>query len=90
MGVMDCLIVAHPIGNNALVLNSDQDFSHIQAATRGLLKQEYGPDYATYYGLLLSAGPQTERPWPVPRTRCGVVAVAGCYCRSATSWPMQN
>lgn len=37
----DCLIAAYAIANDAVLLNSDTDFGHIETATDGLLRQEY-------------------------------------------------
>lgn len=40
-GALDCLIAAYAIANDAVLLNSDRDFSHIATATGGRLRQEY-------------------------------------------------
>lgn len=37
----DCLIAAYAVVNDAVILNSDRDFGFIEAATRGLVMQEY-------------------------------------------------
>jgi predicted nucleic acid-binding protein len=37
----DCLIAAYAVANDAVVLNSDHDFSYIEYATRGAVRQEY-------------------------------------------------
>lgn len=37
----DCLIAAYAAANDAIILNSDRDFAHIEAATRGAVRQEY-------------------------------------------------
>jgi predicted nucleic acid-binding protein len=38
---MDVLIAAYAVANDAVVLNSDQDFGYIEIATRGVVRQEY-------------------------------------------------
>lgn len=40
-GAFDCLIAAYAVANDAVVLNSDQDFRYIEAATSGAVRQEY-------------------------------------------------
>ncbi len=37
----DCLIAAYAAANDAIILNSDHDFAHVEAATRGAVRQEY-------------------------------------------------
>ncbi|WP_426324032.1 PIN domain-containing protein [Microbacterium sp. E-13] len=37
----DCLIAAYAVVNDAVILNSDQDFGFIEIATRGAVRQEY-------------------------------------------------
>ncbi|MCU1419890.1 MAG: hypothetical protein JWR57_1059 [Mycetocola sp.] len=37
----DCLIAAYAIANEAVILNSDQDFGYIERATSGAVRQEY-------------------------------------------------
>lgn len=37
----DCLIAAYAVVNDAVVLNADHDFGHIETATGGLVRQEY-------------------------------------------------
>jgi len=37
----DCLIAAYAVANDAVVLNSDHDFGHIERATGGRVRQEY-------------------------------------------------
>ncbi|GAB3142480.1 PIN domain-containing protein [Marisediminicola antarctica] len=37
----DCLIAAYAVANDAVILNSDHDFSYIEAATGGAVRQEY-------------------------------------------------
>ncbi|WP_372699862.1 VapC toxin family PIN domain ribonuclease [Arthrobacter sp. JSM 101049] len=37
----DCLIAAYAVANDAVVLNCDQDFGYIAAATGGVVRQEY-------------------------------------------------
>ncbi|WP_434811083.1 PIN domain-containing protein [Microbacterium sp. bgisy189] len=37
----DCLIAAYAVVNDAVILNSDRDFGHIESATRGAVRQEY-------------------------------------------------
>ncbi|MCQ9163640.1 PIN domain-containing protein [Arthrobacter sp. STN4] len=37
----DCLIAAYAVANDAVVLNSDQDFGYIEKATGGIVRQEY-------------------------------------------------
>ncbi|MDN4613589.1 PIN domain-containing protein [Leifsonia sp. F6_8S_P_1B] len=37
----DCLIAAYALANDAVILNSDRDFGHIEAATEGAVRQEY-------------------------------------------------
>lgn len=37
----DCLIAAYAVVNDAVILNSDEDFGAIEAATRGAARQEY-------------------------------------------------
>ncbi len=37
----DCLIAAYAVANDAIILNSDQDFGHIEQATGGAVRQEY-------------------------------------------------
>lgn len=37
----DCLIAAYAVVNDAVILNSDRDFGHIETATRGAVRQEY-------------------------------------------------
>ncbi len=39
----DCLIAAYAIANDAVILNSDQDFGYIELATDGRVRQEYVP-----------------------------------------------
>jgi predicted nucleic acid-binding protein len=39
----DCLIAAYAAANDAVVLNSDQDFGYIAIATGGRVRQEYIP-----------------------------------------------
>jgi predicted nucleic acid-binding protein len=39
----DCLIAAYAVTNDAVVLNSDQDFGYIAIATGGTVRQEYIP-----------------------------------------------
>jgi predicted nucleic acid-binding protein len=38
---IDCLIAAYALANDAVILNSDRDFGHIEAATEGAVRQEY-------------------------------------------------
>jgi predicted nucleic acid-binding protein len=38
---IDCLIAAYALANDAVVLNSDHDFGHIEAATDGAVHQEF-------------------------------------------------
>jgi predicted nucleic acid-binding protein len=40
-GAFDCLIAAYALVNDAVLLNSDQDFGYIERATRGVVRQEY-------------------------------------------------
>lgn len=40
-GAFDCLIAAYAVANDAVVLNSDQDFGYIEIATHGAVRQEY-------------------------------------------------
>ena len=40
-GAFDCLIAAYAVANDAVVLNSDRDFRHIELATDGSVRQEY-------------------------------------------------
>ena len=40
-GAFDCLIAAYAVSNDAVVLNSDHDFRHIEMATKGTVRQEY-------------------------------------------------
>ncbi|MDJ1115356.1 VapC toxin family PIN domain ribonuclease [Microbacterium dauci] len=40
----DCLIAAYAVVNDAIVLNSDHDFGHIERATDGRLRQEFVPE----------------------------------------------
>ncbi|MEJ3403605.1 PIN domain-containing protein [Rathayibacter sp. YIM 133350] len=40
-GAFDCLIAAYALANDAVVLNSDHDFGHIEMATKGTARQEY-------------------------------------------------
>lgn len=40
-GPVDCLIAAYALANDAVILNSDRDFGHIEAATEGAVRQEY-------------------------------------------------
>jgi predicted nucleic acid-binding protein len=42
-GAFDVLIAAYAVANDAVVLNSDRDYGHIETATRGLVRQEYIP-----------------------------------------------
>lgn len=37
----DCLIAAYAVVNDAVILNSDHDFGHIEIATDGRVRQEY-------------------------------------------------
>jgi predicted nucleic acid-binding protein len=37
----DCLIAAYAVANDAVILNSDHDFGHIERATSGRVRQEY-------------------------------------------------
>ncbi|GAA4490055.1 PIN domain-containing protein [Microbacterium panaciterrae] len=37
----DCLIAAYAVVNDAVILNSDRDFGHIELATDGRVRQEY-------------------------------------------------
>ncbi|WP_244857507.1 VapC toxin family PIN domain ribonuclease [Agromyces archimandritae] len=37
----DCLIAAYAVVNDAVILNSNRDFGHLQAATDGQVRQEY-------------------------------------------------
>lgn len=37
----DCLIAAYAVVNDAVILNSDRDFGHIEIATQGAVRQEY-------------------------------------------------
>jgi hypothetical protein len=37
----DCLIAAYAVANDAVVLNSDDDFGYIEYATRGAVRQQY-------------------------------------------------
>ncbi|MFB9666852.1 PIN domain nuclease [Glutamicibacter nicotianae] len=37
----NCLIAAYAVVNDAVVLNSDQDFGYIETATNGTVRQEY-------------------------------------------------
>lgn len=37
----DCLIAAYSVVNEAVVLNSDRNFGHIETATRRAVRQEY-------------------------------------------------
>ncbi|MRX42967.1 PIN domain-containing protein [Agromyces kandeliae] len=39
----DCLIAAYAVVNDAVILNSDQDFGYIELATDGRVRQEYVP-----------------------------------------------
>jgi predicted nucleic acid-binding protein len=43
-GAFDCLIAAYSLVNDAVLLNCDHDFSHIERATQGALRQEYVPE----------------------------------------------
>ncbi|GAA0417765.1 PIN domain-containing protein [Leifsonia naganoensis] len=38
---IDCLIAAYAVANDAVVLNSDQDFGYIERATEGAVRQEF-------------------------------------------------
>ena len=38
---IDCLIAAYAVANDAVILNSDQDFGYIAQATAGRVMQEY-------------------------------------------------
>lgn len=38
---IDVLIAAYAVANDAVVLNSDQDFGYIELATAGAVRQEY-------------------------------------------------
>ena len=38
---IDVLITAYAVANDAVILNSDQDFGYIEIATRGTVRQEY-------------------------------------------------
>ncbi|WP_434316279.1 PIN domain-containing protein [Leifsonia sp. P73] len=40
-GAFDCLIAAYAVANDAVILNSDQDFGFIEYATGGAVRQEY-------------------------------------------------
>ncbi len=40
-GAMDVLIAAYAVINDAVILNSDQDFGYIEIATGGTVRQEY-------------------------------------------------
>ena len=40
-GAFDCLIAAYAVVNDAIILNSDNDFGYIQVATSGVVRQEY-------------------------------------------------
>lgn len=40
-GAFDCLIAAYAVANDAIILNSDNDFGYIQVATSGAVRQEY-------------------------------------------------
>lgn len=37
----DCLIAAYAVANDAVILNSDHDFGHLERATGGRVRQEY-------------------------------------------------
>lgn len=37
----DCLIAAYAVANDAVILNADNDFGYLEAATEGLVRQEY-------------------------------------------------
>ncbi|GGH41307.1 PIN domain-containing protein [Microbacterium album] len=37
----DCLIAAYAVANDAVILNADRDFAHIELATQGAVRQEY-------------------------------------------------
>jgi predicted nucleic acid-binding protein len=37
----DCLIAAYAVANDAVILNADHDFGYLEAATDGLVRQEY-------------------------------------------------
>ena len=43
-GALDCLIAAYALVNDAVVLNCDADFSYIEKATGGAVRQEYVPE----------------------------------------------
>lgn len=40
-GTFDCLIAVYAVANDAVVLNSDQNFRYLEIATRGTVRQEY-------------------------------------------------
>jgi predicted nucleic acid-binding protein len=40
-GAFDCLIAAYAVANDAVVLNSDRDFTFIEMATHGTVRQEF-------------------------------------------------
>lgn len=41
VAAFDCHIAAYALVNDAVVLNSDRDFGHIETATRRAVRQEY-------------------------------------------------
>ena len=43
-GAFDCLIAAYAHVNDAVLLNSDNDFGYIERATAGAVRQEYVPE----------------------------------------------
>lgn len=43
-GAFDCLIAAYAVCNDAIVLHSDRDFTHIADALGGVLREEYVPE----------------------------------------------
>jgi predicted nucleic acid-binding protein len=40
-GAFHCLIAAYAVANDAIILNSDRDFSYIEISTAGAVRQEY-------------------------------------------------
>lgn len=42
-GAFDCLIAAYALANDAIILHNDRDFEYIEAATGGLVRQEFIP-----------------------------------------------
>lgn len=43
-GAFDCLIAAYALVNDAVLLNSDNNFGYIERATAGAVRQEYVPE----------------------------------------------